>query len=65
MMGKQFMPRTARLWVYSVTIAIIPLGVFLGWWEEPVAALIPPIILALLNLTPDDVQVKSIGEHKS
>ena len=59
MMGKHVMPRTARLWVYSVTIAVIPLGVFLGWWEEAVAALIPPIVLALLNLTPDDVRAST------
>lgn len=50
------MPRTARLWVYSVTLAIIPLGIILGWWDETVAALVPPIVLALLNLTPDDVR---------
>lgn len=55
-MGKHFMPRSVRLWVYSVTIAVIPLGVFLGWWNEAVAVLIPPIVLALLNLTPDDVK---------
>lgn len=36
-------------------MAFIPLAVAKGWMDTPTGALVLPLVLALLNLTPDDV----------
>lgn len=46
--------RPVRKWVYGVTIALIPVLVYAGVMEPAGAALIAPLALALLNLTPED-----------
>lgn len=48
-------PRAVRKWIYGVAIAAVPLAVALGWADPQVLALALPLVLAILNLTPEDV----------
>lgn len=48
--------RPVRIWIYSVAVAAVPLAVALGWADPQILALSLPFILALLNLTPADVE---------
>ena len=50
-----FKKKRVRVGIYSVAVAFIPLAVAKGWMDAPTGALVLPLILALLNLTPDDV----------
>ena len=42
-----------RKWLYRVSIAAIPLGIAFGWLDAKTAALIPPLLVALLNVNED------------
>jgi hypothetical protein len=48
--------RTVRKYIYGVALAAVPLVVALGWADPQILALALPLILALLNLTPEDVE---------
>lgn len=50
-----FLNRTVRKYVYGVAIAFVPLAVYLGWIEPEASAIVLPLILAILNLTPQEV----------
>ena len=52
---KKFFTKKVRIWIYSVAIAFVPVAVAKGWMDPQSAALVLPLVLALLNLTPDDV----------
>lgn len=58
----KFFPRTVRIWIYSVAVAAVPLAVALGWADPQILALALPFILALLNLTPADVEKTNDSE---
>lgn len=58
----KFFPRTVRIWIYSVAVAAVPLVVALGWADPQILALALPFILALLNLTPADVEKTNSAE---
>lgn len=47
--------REVRKYIYAVAIAFVPLAIYLGWIEPEAAAIVLPLILAVLNLTPKDV----------
>jgi hypothetical protein len=47
--GKMNWP-AVRLWLYGVAFAAIPLGIYLGWFSEETAALLLPLLLAILNV---------------
>ena len=53
--ASQIWKKKVRVGVYSVAVAFIPLAVAKGWMDTPTGALVLPLVLALLNLTPDDV----------
>lgn len=48
--------RTVRKYIYGVAIAFVPLAVYLGWIEPEASAIVLPLILAILNLTPTEVE---------
>lgn len=56
---KRFLQRITRkpvrIGIYSVALSSVPLGIYEGWWEPEAAALALPMLLALLYLSPDDV----------
>ena len=58
----KFFPRKVRIWIYSVAVAAVPLVVALGWADPQILALALPFILALLNLTPADVEKTNSAE---
>ena len=47
--------KPVRIGIYSVALAAVPLGIHEGWWDPEAAALALPMLLALLYLSPDDV----------
>jgi len=51
----KFLNREVRKYIYAVAIAFVPLAIYLGWIEPEAAAIVLPLILAVLNLTPKDV----------
>lgn len=53
---KTIFTRTVRKYIYLVALAAVPLVVALGWADPQILALALPVLLALLNLTPDDVR---------
>ena len=59
---KKVLTRPVRKWVYGVAIAFVPLAAFLGWMSPQAGALVLPLILAILNLTPDDVTSEEVSE---
>lgn len=50
--------RTVRKWVYGVAVASVPVLVHYGVMDVEASALLLPLVLALLNLTPADVEAK-------
>ena len=53
---KQIFTRPVRKWIYGIAIAAVPVLVYLRAMEPAAAALVLPLILAILNLTPTDAQ---------
>lgn len=51
-MKNPFTPAVRR-WIYGIAIAAIALAVQQGWVDAPTAALIAPLVLAILNVKPD------------
>jgi hypothetical protein len=49
----KFLTPARRRWLYRVSIAAIPLGIALGWFDARTAALIVPLLVALLNVNPE------------
>lgn len=47
--------RNVRKYIYGICIAAVPVLVFCGVLEPEAAALVLPLVLAILNLTPEDV----------
>lgn len=47
--------RSVRKYIYGICIAAVPVLVFCGVLEPEAAALVLPLVLAILNLTPEDV----------
>lgn len=50
----KFLPRTARMYLYGIAIAFVPLAVYFGWIEPEAAPIILPLIVAILNITPKE-----------
>lgn len=48
--------RQVRLYLYSITIAAVPLLVHFGIIDVEASVLIIPLIVALLNLTPKEAK---------
>ena len=51
---KKVLTRQVRKYVYTVAIAFVGLAVYLGWISAEALPVVLPLILALLNLTPED-----------
>lgn len=49
-------PRSARKYIYSLAIAFVPVAVYYGWLELEASVIILPLILAVLNLTPTEIE---------
>ena len=45
---------TVRRWLYGIAIALIPIAVSTGWIEPPMAGLLIPLVVAILNPTRPD-----------
>jgi hypothetical protein len=43
-----------RSWLYRVSIAAIPLGIAFGYLDVETAGLLVPLIVAALNVDPDE-----------
>lgn len=56
---KKIFTRETRKYVYNVAIAFAALAVYLGWMDPAALPLVLPLVLALLNLTPNDAEVTS------
>lgn len=52
----RILSREVRKYIYAVAIAFVPLAVYLGWIEPEASAIALPLLLAILNLTPADVE---------
>lgn len=48
--------RQVRKYVYLLSVAFVPVAVYFGWIEPEASAIVLPFILALLNLSPSDVE---------
>lgn len=48
--------RSVRKWIYAVSAAAVPVLVYFGLLDIEASPIILPFILALLNLTPADVE---------
>ena len=48
------LPRTIRKYIYGIGLAAIPVLVYYKVMDPEAAALALPLLLALLNLTPED-----------
>lgn len=53
---KPWIGRTIRKWVYGVAIAAVPVLIHYEVMDPAAAPLILPLALALLNLTPAEVE---------
>ena len=53
---KKFLTREVRKYVYAICVAVGPLLVALGLADPEIIAMSLPAVLALLNLTPADVE---------
>lgn len=51
---KKLLTREVRKYIYLVAVAAVPVLVFYGVIEPAAAALVLPLVLALLNLSPDE-----------
>ena len=51
-----FLTPTFRTWLYGIAIALIPVAVSSGWIEPPMAGLLIPLVVAILNPTRPDNQ---------
>lgn len=49
--------RAVRKYMYGVFIAALPIAILLGWFTPETAVLIVPLIVAVLNLKPEDTHV--------
>jgi hypothetical protein len=52
---KNLLTRPVRKYIYAVSVAAIALMIYAGWIEPQAAPVALPLIMALLNLTPDEV----------
>ena len=57
----RILSREVRKYIYAVAIAFVPLAVYLGWIEPEASAIALPLLLAILNLTPADVDNPDAG----
>ena len=57
----RILSREVRKYIYAVAIAFVPLAVYLGWIEPEASAIALPLLLAILNLTPADVDSPDAG----
>lgn len=57
----KLLSREVRKYIYAVAIAFVPLAVYLGWIEPEASAIALPLLLAILNLTPKDVDDVDTG----
>jgi hypothetical protein len=46
--------RTVRKYIYGVCIAAVPVLIYVGWLPAEAAPIILPLVLALLNLSPEE-----------
>lgn len=49
--------REVRKYLYGVAIAALPIAILLGWFTPETAVLLVPLIVAILNLKPEDTHV--------
>lgn len=59
-------PRELRKYIYAVAVAFVPVAIYFRWIEPEAAPIVLPLILALLNLTPEEGQVipDGTGRHR-
>lgn len=50
--------RTIRAWLYGVSVAALPILTYYGVIEPEAQALAVPLLAALFNLTPAEVEAK-------
>lgn len=43
-----------RRWLYGVTIAALPVAVLLGWLDPEALPVLVPLVVAVLNVTPEE-----------
>ena len=53
---KELLNREVRKYIYLVAVAAVPVLIFYGVIEPAAGALVLPLVLALLNLSPDDTE---------
>lgn len=46
--------REVRKYVYGVALAFVPVAAYFGWLDAQASVLAIPLLLALLNLTPEE-----------
>lgn len=51
---KKLFKKSVRRYIYLVFVALIPVAVYFGVIPPEASVVILPLILALLNLTPDE-----------
>lgn len=52
---KKILTREVRKWIYGVAIAAVPVLVYFGIIDVEASALVLPLLMAILNLNPEDV----------
>lgn len=51
---KKILTKEVRRWIYLVAAAAVPVLIFYGVIDAAAAPLLLPLVLALLNLSPDE-----------
>lgn len=54
--------RNVRAYIYSVAVASISFAVAVGWLQPEVLPVLLPLALALLNLTPAEVEQAALEQ---
>ena len=53
---KRLLTRQVRKYIYTVALAFAALAVYLGWMDAEALPVALPLVLALLNLTPEEAE---------
>ena len=55
-MTKKTISRELRKYLYGLAIALVPIAVHYGWIDVEASVIIIPLIVAIFNLTPKEVE---------
>lgn len=61
-MFKKIASREVRKYLYGLAIAFVPVAVYYGWVEVEASILVLPLMVALFNLSPKDVDEVMQGQ---